>query len=138
LSAREASPRGESFAHAPQAQSTRKIVTTAGRDDQHRESELQQLTQVTVDGAIAAKEQDDIGLIRSGRHPDAPVDRWSSRLVCLEGFEVSRRTSQPENGGRTHARLRVTESIGFAGPQALETLPDRPAAGAEPKRGFQL
>jgi hypothetical protein len=66
------------------------------------------LTQVPVDGAVATKEQNNIRLIRSGWHPDAPVDF----SVRLEGLEIFRRTSQSENGGGTHTqRLRVTELL---------------------------
>ncbi len=83
-----------------QAQRAGKVVAAAGRDHQHRQSELHELTQVPVDGAIAAKEQNDVRLIRSGRQPDAPIDR----CIGLEGLQVFRRRSQPENGSGPHVR----------------------------------
>jgi hypothetical protein len=58
------------------------------------------LTQVPVEGAVPTKEQDDVCLIPGGGLSDAPVDCF----VGLEGSEIFRGTSQPENDSRTHMR----------------------------------
>src|SRR5580700_3653425 len=57
---------------------------------------------MAVDGAIAAEDQDGIGLIGSCRHADAPV--VLGRLGILKRLEVVRRTSQAEDGGGAHVR----------------------------------
>jgi hypothetical protein len=58
------------------------------------------LTEIAVNGAIAAKDQDNVGWISIAWHPDAPVDA----RVALEGFKILCRTSHPENGGGPHMR----------------------------------
>jgi hypothetical protein len=52
----ESSPRRERIAHAAQAQGSGKIIPATGGDDQNRQGKFDQLTQVTVDGAIATEE----------------------------------------------------------------------------------
>src|ERR1035438_8552957 len=49
---------------------------------------------------VAAEQQDHIGLLARGRHAHAPFDPF----VRLEGLQIFRRTSQPEDGSRPHVR----------------------------------
>jgi hypothetical protein len=55
-----------------------------------------------VNCSVATEEENDVSLIGSGGHPDAPLDVLSG----LEGLEVFRRTSQPEDGSSAHVRGR--------------------------------
>ena len=66
---------------------------------------------MAVDGAIAAEDQDGIGLIGSCRHADAPV--VLGRLGILKRLEVVRGTSQAEDGGGAHVRegSRIREKL---------------------------
>jgi hypothetical protein len=60
---------------------------------------------MAVDGAVAAKKQDHIGLIGSRGHPDAPVDmKIVEMLVDLKRLEVFLRTSQPKDDSSAHVR----------------------------------
>ena len=57
-----------------------------------------------MDGAIAAEEQDSVGLIGSCRHADAAVG--FVRLGILKRLEVVRGTSEAEDDGGAHVRER--------------------------------
>jgi len=95
----EPTPCGKRIAHTAQPKRASKIIPTASRNHQNRQSQPHQLTQVPVDSPIAAKEQDDVSLIRS-RHSHVPVNA----RVGLERLKIFPRTSQPENCGGAHVR----------------------------------
>jgi hypothetical protein len=100
------SPRRDRVVRAAQPQSARKIIPAATRHDQHWQTKLHQWTQVPVDGAIAAKEQEDVRLIRSGGQSNPPVDFFAGAKVTLKWQEVFLRTSRPEDDSRAHVRGR--------------------------------
>jgi hypothetical protein len=85
-----------------QAKGAGKIVTTARRNHQHRQAKLHKLAKITVDGAIATEEHDDVRLIRSPGHAGAPVDG----CVSLERLKAFQRTIQPKDSRSAHVRGR--------------------------------
>jgi hypothetical protein len=106
MSGAEPPPSRKRIAQTMQSQGASKIIPATNRHNQHRQSKLHQLTQVTMDGSVATKQQDDVIRIGSRRHPDAPVDLQ----IGLKGLEALQRTPQPENSRRSHlSRLRLTE-----------------------------
>ena len=66
---------------------------------------------MAADGAVAAEEQDGVGLIGSCRHADAPL--VFERLAILKRLEVVQGTSQTEDGGGAHVRegSRIREKL---------------------------
>jgi len=100
----EAYPSRKRIAYTAQPQRPGKIISAASRYNENRRAKLHQLMQVTVDGAIAAEEQDHIHLIGGSRQADAPVDFFACVFICLEWLKVFRRTSQPEDGSSAHVR----------------------------------
>ena len=58
------------------------------------------MPEVAVNGSVAAKEQDHIGIVVRGRDSHLPLDG----AVGLKRFEVFGRTSQPEDDRGPHVR----------------------------------
>src|ERR1700675_1346154 len=100
LSRVKSPPRHERIADASQSQGAGEIVATSGRNNKKRKSKFYQLVEMAVNGAVAAEDQDNVGLVCGGRHSDPPVDA----VIDSERIEVFRRTSQPEDGGGAHVR----------------------------------
>jgi len=96
----EPPPCSQRVAHAAQAKRTGKVIPAAGWDNQYRKAKPDQLTQVPMNGAIAAEKQNHVRLARGRGHSDAPVNA----RIGLERFEILGRTSQSEGGSGAHVR----------------------------------
>ena len=78
---------------------SREVISAAGGHNQHRQSEIDQLCEMAMDRAVAAEEENRVGVARS-RHAKLPLNIW----VGLERLEVLWRGSQAEDGGGAHMR----------------------------------
>jgi hypothetical protein len=102
----KAPPRAQRIAHAAQTQSAGKIIAAAGRNNQHRQAELHQRGKVTMDGSVAAEQQENVNLVRGVRHSDTPVDGFARPRTggLLKDLKVLSRASQPEDCRGAHVR----------------------------------
>jgi len=95
-------------AHASQPQRGSKIISASRRNDQYRQPQPHQLSQMPMHRPIPAEQHDHICVVVRSRHPHPPLNLRGPVRVRLKGLQIPWRTSQPENGRRAHLRRQPT------------------------------
>jgi hypothetical protein len=102
LARSELAPCSQCVVYITKLQCARKIIAATVRDDEHGELQFDQLRQMTVHGAISAKNQDGIGIRWVRGQPELPD---CIRISC-ERIQMLGRGTQPKNGGNSHFAAR--------------------------------
>jgi len=98
----KSAPGGDGVFHSTQAQGTGKIIAAAARNNQHRQVQPDQLRQMTVNGAVAAENENHIRLGRLGGKLRKPADVWA-----LKWPQTSLRSARPKDGSDPHCAGKV-------------------------------